>query len=168
MRISDWSSDVCSSDLARPPGRANRHQPHRRSGGSRELPNPDFFQCQATVLIGHAGRGKIFHQTVDNAVGRRIFNSMVDYKPDVPNSPHLDGVFQALSDPTRRAMLKALAGQPRTVGELAAPFELSLAGASTHIQVLERAGLIHPDREGRVQRWEDHRAGEAGVRTLGA
>src|SRR3546814_10054134 len=92
-------------------------------------------QCQATVLIGHAGRGKIFHQTVDNAVGRRIFNSMVDYKPDVPNSPHLDGVFQALSDPTRRAMLQALAGQPRTVGELAAPFEISLAGASKHIQV---------------------------------
>src|SRR3546814_2248262 len=103
---------------------------------------PIFFQCQATVLIGHAGRGKIFHQTVDNAVGRRIFNSMVDYKPDVPNSPHLDGVFQALSDPTRRAMLQALAAQPRTVGELAAPFEISLAGASKHIQVLERAGLI--------------------------
>src|SRR3546814_5150602 len=54
---------------------------------------------------------KTFHQTVDNAVGRRIFNSMVDYKPDIPNSPHLDGVFQALSDPTRRAMLQALAGQ---------------------------------------------------------
>src|SRR3546814_4816903 len=95
------------------------------SGGGRELSSPDFFQCQATVLIGHAGRGKIFHQTVDNAVGRRIFNSMVDYKPDVPNSPHLDGVFQALPDPTRRAMLQALAGQPRTVGELAAPFEIS-------------------------------------------
>src|SRR3546814_3973617 len=75
---------------------------------------------------------------------------MVDYKPDVPNSPHLDGVFQALSDPTRRAMLQALAEQPRTVGELAAPFEISLAGASKHIQVLERAGLIHREVQGRV------------------
>lgn len=75
---------------------------------------------------------------------------MVDYKSDAPGSPLLDGVFQALSDPTRRAMLQALAGQPRTVGELAAPFDISLAGASKHIQVLERAGLIHREVEGRV------------------
>ena len=75
---------------------------------------------------------------------------MVDYKSDTPDSPLLDGVFQALSDPTRRAMLQALAGQPRTVGELAAPFDISLAGASKHIQVLERAGLIHREVEGRV------------------
>ncbi|MGN7726431.1 ArsR/SmtB family transcription factor [Luteimonas sp. 22616] len=75
---------------------------------------------------------------------------MVDYKPDAPHSPHLDSMFQALSDPTRRAMLQALAGQPRTVGELAAPFEISLAGASKHIQVLERAGLIHREVQGRV------------------
>src|SRR3546814_9433762 len=47
-------------------------------------------------------------------------------------------------------MLQALAGQPRTVGELAAPFEISLAGASKHIQVLERAGLIHREVQGRV------------------
>lgn len=78
---------------------------------------------------------------------------MVDYKPDAPpgpDGPLLDNVFQALSDPTRRAMLQALAGQPRTVGELAAPFEISLAGASKHIQVLERAGLIHREVQGRV------------------
>src|SRR3546814_8345178 len=47
-------------------------------------------------------------------------------------------------------MLQALAGQPRTVGELAAPFEISLAGASKHIQVLERAGLIQRQVQGRV------------------
>src|SRR3546814_11801747 len=47
-------------------------------------------------------------------------------------------------------MLQALAEQPRTVGELAAPFEISLAGASKHIQVLERAGLIHREVQGRV------------------
>ena len=75
---------------------------------------------------------------------------MVDYQSDAPGSPLLDGVFRALSDPTRRAMLEALAGQPRTVGELAAPFDISLAGASKHIQVLERAGLIHREVEGRV------------------
>lgn len=62
----------------------------------------------------------------------------------------LDQVFQALSDPTRRAMLGDLAGGPRTVGELAAPFDISLAGASKHIQVLERAGLLRREVQGRV------------------
>ncbi len=62
----------------------------------------------------------------------------------------LDSVFQALSDPTRRAMLGGLAARPRTVGELAAPFDISLAGASKHIQVLERAGLVRREVEGRV------------------
>jgi DNA-binding transcriptional ArsR family regulator len=59
-------------------------------------------------------------------------------------------VFQALSDPTRRAMLGDLADGPRTVGELAAPFDISLAGASKHIQVLERAGLVRREVQGRV------------------
>ncbi len=75
---------------------------------------------------------------------------MVDYRSGAAGAPLLDGVFRALSDPTRRAMLEALAGQPRTVGELAAPFDISLAGASKHIQVLERAGLIHREVDGRV------------------
>jgi DNA-binding transcriptional ArsR family regulator len=75
---------------------------------------------------------------------------MVNYKPDVPDTSRLDGLFQALSDPTRRAMLQELARHPRTVGELAAPFQISLAGASKHIQVLERAGLIHREVQGRV------------------
>jgi len=74
-----------------------------------------------------------------------MFNHMVD-----KYSPRLDTVFQALSDPTRRAMLRALAGGERTVGELAAPFDISLAGASKHIQTLERAGLIQREVQGRV------------------
>ena len=62
----------------------------------------------------------------------------------------LDGVFRALADPTRRAMLGDLAAGPCTVGELAAPFDISLAGASKHIQVLERAGLVRREVQGRV------------------
>ncbi|WP_093138309.1 metalloregulator ArsR/SmtB family transcription factor [Pseudoxanthomonas sp. GM95] len=65
-------------------------------------------------------------------------------------SDALDAVFRALADPTRRAMLQALSRQPRTVGELAAPFAISLAGASKHIQMLERAGLIRREVQGRV------------------
>ncbi|NUS39703.1 MAG: metalloregulator ArsR/SmtB family transcription factor [Lysobacter sp.] len=62
----------------------------------------------------------------------------------------LDAVFGALADPIRRAMLRDLAKQPRTIGELAAPFDITLAGASKHIQVLERAGLIEREIQGRV------------------
>jgi len=62
----------------------------------------------------------------------------------------LDAVFHALSDPTRRAMLHSLSGSQHTVGELAAPFDISLAAASKHIKVLERAGLVRRRIEGRT------------------
>lgn len=62
----------------------------------------------------------------------------------------LDDVFHALADPTRRAMLGSLAKAPHTVGELAAPFDITLAAASKHIKVLEHAGLIDRTVEGRT------------------
>ncbi len=63
----------------------------------------------------------------------------------------LNEVFRALADPTRRAMLQDLAtAGPRTVSELAAPFDISLAGASKHIQSLEQAGLVRREVRGRV------------------
>ncbi|RUL70985.1 ArsR/SmtB family transcription factor [Dyella choica] len=62
----------------------------------------------------------------------------------------LDYVFQALADPTRRAMLGNLAKQALSVGELAAPFDMSLAAASKHIKLLERAGLIERTVQGRT------------------
>ena len=64
--------------------------------------------------------------------------------------PRLDTVFKAIADPTRRAMIANLARAPRTVGELAQPFEISLAAASKHIQVLERAGLVSRTVKGRT------------------
>ena len=63
--------------------------------------------------------------------------------------PRLDHVFHALADPTRRAMLHALSSGERTVGELAEPFEMSLAGASKHIKALETAGLVRREVRGR-------------------
>lgn len=63
---------------------------------------------------------------------------------------HLDSVFQALSDATRRAMLRRLALQERTVGELAQPFNMSLAAASKHIRTLENAGLLRRTVRGRT------------------
>lgn len=62
----------------------------------------------------------------------------------------LDAVFHALADPTRRAMLRSLSAGERKVGELAEPFAISLAAASKHVQVLERAGLIRRSVEGRT------------------
>lgn len=62
----------------------------------------------------------------------------------------LDDVFHALSDRTRREMLRSLAGGERSVGALAAPFDMSLAAASKHIRVLERAGLVQRTVHGRT------------------
>jgi DNA-binding transcriptional ArsR family regulator len=68
----------------------------------------------------------------------------------VEHSAHLDAVFHALSDPTRRAMLGHLAERECTIGELATPFRMSFAGASKHVRVLERAGLLKRRIRGRI------------------
>jgi DNA-binding transcriptional ArsR family regulator len=66
-------------------------------------------------------------------------------------TPQLDSVFRALGDATRRRMLLELAKGERTVGQLAEPFDISLAAASKHIKALEHAGLIR-----REVRWRTH------------
>ena len=67
---------------------------------------------------------------------------------------HLNGLFAALADPTRRAIVAGLAAGPRTVGEIAAPFDMSLAAVSKHIHVLDHAGIIRRKRKGRSIRCE--------------
>jgi DNA-binding transcriptional ArsR family regulator len=59
----------------------------------------------------------------------------------------LSGTFQALADPTRRAILARLALGETSVGDLAAPFDMSQPAISKHLKVLERAGLISRSRE---------------------
>ena len=76
-----------------------------------------------------------------------IFNRMVEQSPAV-----LDRVFAALSDPTRRAMLRRLASGAHTVGQLAEPFDMSFAAAAKHVKVLEGAGLLSRTIEGRSHR----------------
>lgn len=70
----------------------------------------------------------------------------------VLDSAALDDVFAALSDRTRRDMLARLAEGERSVGDLAAPFAMSLAAASKHIKVLEAAGLVKREVQGRTHR----------------
>jgi DNA-binding transcriptional ArsR family regulator len=65
---------------------------------------------------------------------------------------NLDAAFGALSDPTRRAILARLAEGEATVGELAAPFDISLPAISRHLKVLEQASLIVNEREGKHRR----------------
>ena len=65
-------------------------------------------------------------------------------------STHLDSVFHALADPTRRAMLASLAQREHSVSELAEPFRMSLAAASKHVKTLERAGLVRRTVQGRT------------------
>jgi DNA-binding transcriptional ArsR family regulator len=62
----------------------------------------------------------------------------------------LDAVFSALSDPTRRAMLERLSLGEVSVGEIAKPFQISLPAVSKHLNVLEDAGLLAREREGRI------------------
>jgi DNA-binding transcriptional ArsR family regulator len=62
----------------------------------------------------------------------------------------LNTVFHALGDETRRRMLRDLASGERTVGELASPYDMSLAAASKHIKALEAAGLIRREVKGRT------------------
>lgn len=66
------------------------------------------------------------------------------------HTPQLNSVFHALGDQTRREMLHALSRGERTVGQLAEPFEISLAAASKHIKALEKAGLIRREVRGRT------------------
>ena len=79
---------------------------------------------------------------------RQILNQMVKYLP----AASLDQIFAALSDPTRRRILDLLARAELCVTDLAKPFSISLPAISKHLRVLERAGLIKRERDGRVHR----------------
>ena len=70
----------------------------------------------------------------------------------VTNSQALDRTIGALADSTRRAILRQLARGEATVGELAEPFHMSRPAISKHLRVLERAGLVQRERDGRVSR----------------
>lgn len=63
----------------------------------------------------------------------------------------LDRVFQALADPTRRAVLERLSSGPAPVSELAQPFKMALPSFAQHLDVLERCGLVRSRKTGRVR-----------------
>src|SRR5512140_1943677 len=65
--------------------------------------------------------------------------------------PDIDRVFQALGDPTRRAMLEKLGEGPISVSRLAEPLNITLAAVVQHLQVLEESGLVQTEKVGRVR-----------------
>lgn len=95
----------------------------------------------------------------------------------------LDLSFQALADPTRRAMVERLSRGPASVSELAEPFPMSMSAVVQHLRVLEASGLVVSEKIGRVrtcrveapalgaaERWLNDRrqSAEAGLDRLGA
>ena len=64
---------------------------------------------------------------------------------------HLDDIFAALADPTRRRILIMLLEDDMAVTDVAEPFEMSLAAISKHLGILMRAGLISQEKRGRVK-----------------
>jgi DNA-binding transcriptional ArsR family regulator len=73
----------------------------------------------------------------------------------VKHSPGaLDAIFAALADPTRRAIIEQLTRGDSSVSALAEPHDMSLPAISKHLRVLEKAGLILCEKEGRVHRMQ--------------
>ncbi len=66
-------------------------------------------------------------------------------------SPGLDGLFHALADPARRAIVERLSRGPAPVSELARPLPMSLPSVMQHLGVLEAAGLVRSEKLGRVR-----------------
>ena len=66
----------------------------------------------------------------------------------------IDGVFRALSDPTRRRVLERLGRSPASVSELAAPFRMALPSFVEHMKVLEASGLVRSRKQGRVRTYQ--------------
>ncbi len=67
------------------------------------------------------------------------------------NTVSLDKTFHALSDPTRRSVVKQLINGPATIKELSQPFAIGLPSFMKHIKVLEDSGLISSKKKGRVR-----------------
>lgn len=67
------------------------------------------------------------------------------------HSDTLDRAFQALADPSRRAMVERLARGPASVSELAAPLAMTMAAVLQHLRVLEASGLVTTAKQGRVR-----------------
>ena len=65
--------------------------------------------------------------------------------------PQIEGIFHALGDPMRRALLDRLSRGPMSVSHLAEPFDVTLTAIGQHLQILQENGLVHTEKVGRVR-----------------
>ncbi len=63
----------------------------------------------------------------------------------------LDELFGALGEPVRRSVVRTLASGERSVSELAAPYDMTMAAVIKHIAVLEKCGLVRTEKRGRIR-----------------
>jgi DNA-binding transcriptional ArsR family regulator len=86
----------------------------------------------------------ILKSSLDNSRDRRIVKSVL-------NQSAVAGVFHALGDPTRRAIIERLSHGSLSVSDLAKPLEVTLAAVVQHLQVLEDSGIVRTEKVGRVR-----------------
>ena len=67
---------------------------------------------------------------------------------------HIDSIFRALSDPTRRHVLERLSRRPASVSQLAEPFDMALPSFIQHLRTLEECGLVRSRKTGRVRTYQ--------------
>jgi DNA-binding transcriptional ArsR family regulator len=105
-----------------------------------------MFRCQT---VGQRCNNLFQPGRLTSRVPCLILIQMVKYK-NVIQSDALNAVFAALADPTRRQVLQTLEAGGSSAGELAAPHGMSLPGFMKHLRVLEGAGLVSREKNGRV------------------
>ena len=71
-----------------------------------------------------------------------------------PEATIVDGIFRALSDPTRRGVVERLSARQASVSELAAPYDMALPSFVEHLKVLENQGLVRSRKVGRVRTYQ--------------
>lgn len=74
-----------------------------------------------------------------------LFNHMIE------SNVNLDNILKAISDPVRRQILSSLRAGPKTVGQIAGPYDMSFAGAAKHVNILVNANLVQKAKSGRQQ-----------------
>jgi DNA-binding transcriptional ArsR family regulator len=80
-----------------------------------------------------------------------MVKSMLNQYAPAPTEQGIDLLFQALADPSRRAMVDRLTHGPASVSELARPLQMSLPAVVQHLHVLEASGLVRSHKLGRVR-----------------
>jgi DNA-binding transcriptional ArsR family regulator len=71
----------------------------------------------------------------------------------VARTHEISRVFQALADPTRRAVVERLSRGPASTTELARPFNMALPSFAQHLAMLEQCGVVRSSKEGRIRRF---------------